>query len=139
MNGIKARPRFKNFSIKLHDLAYSPILKHKIGSKRKRLLHQKNHHSEPQKRMKLTDSIDERRTSPTTEQQDETYISTLEEVDSTVKMCQVEECWMLRKPFIETFDLDQYEDSRDAARSLLKWLIFPVQCDKFLKYCVTET
>ena len=133
MNGIKAKPRFKNFSIKLHDLAYSPILKHNIGNKRKRLLRHKNnvsHNEESQKRMKLTDDIDERRTSSIT------YI-TSEEADSTVKACQVEQCWMSRKPFIEAFDLDQYEDSREAARTLLKWLIYPVQCDKFLKYCVT--
>ena len=140
MNGIKlkAKPRFKNFSIKLHDLAYSPILKHKIGTKRKRLLRHKNsHNGEAQKRMKLSDSIDERRTSSTTAQGKETDIITSEEVDSTVEICQVEQCWGSRKPFIETFDLDQYEDSRDAARTLLKWLIYPVQCDKFLKYCVT--
>lgn len=124
VNGINTRPRFKNFSIKLHDLAYSPILKHKIGSKRKRLSRH-NNVEEPQKRMKLSDGIDEKRTSATT------YITT-EEADSTVKTCQVEQCWMSRKPFIEIFDLDQYEDSRDAARTLLKWLIYPVQCDKFL-------
>lgn len=82
--------------------------------------------------MKLSDGIDEKRTSATT------YITT-EEADSTVKTCQVEQCWMSRKPFIEIFDLDQYEDSRDAARILLKWLIYPVQCDKFLKYCMTNS
>ena len=137
MNGIKTRPRFKNFSIKLHDLAYSPILKHKIGGKRKRLLrHESNvdHNEEPQKRTRLSDGIDERTSSTTYK-----YMTTSEEADSTVKPCEVEQCWMLRKPFIETFDLDQYEDSRDAARTLLKWLIYPVQCDKFLKYCMTNS
>lgn len=136
MNGVsKIRPGFKNFSIKLHDLAYSPALKHKIGTKRKRLLHQKKNHSgSEQKRMKLTDGTDKRRvsleSSPIT-QKEVTVVSKQQEV----KLCQLEECWKTRTPFIEKFDLNHYNDSRDAARMLLKWLIYPVDCDKFLKYC----
>lgn len=142
MNGNgKSRPRFKTFSLRLHDLAYSPVLKHKIGTKRKRLLHQKNNSiyvANGQKRMKLTDSnddIDKRRDSSPIRQANMTVCR---EQDSTAKLCQVEQCWLSRTAFIEAFDLDQYEDSRDAARTLLKWLIYPVECDKFLKYCTAS-
>jgi len=136
VNGVgKSKPGFKNFSIRLHDLAYSPILKHKIGTKRKRLLHHKSNLSgDGQKRMKLTngiDNIDRRMISSSTPKQKATDMAVLEEQDS--KLCQVEQCWKSRTPFIEAFDLDRHEDSRDVARTLLKWLIYPVDCDKFLK------
>ena len=136
MNGTgKARQGFKNFSIKIQDLAYSPALKNKIGTKRKRLLRHDqrnninhNNANKQQKRMKLTDdnAVDDRTSSRAI-----TTMVTFEEQDSTV--CPIEQCWKLRTPFIEAFDLDQYEDSRDAATTLLKWLIYPVDCDKFLK------
>lgn len=137
MNGVgKTKPRFKNFSIRLHDLAYSPLLKHKIGTKRKRLLRHKynlRRNGEEQKRMKLMDNTSEWTSLPTA-QRKETNISTSEEADSTIQLSQVEQCWKSRRPFIEAFDQDQYEDSREAAKMLLKWLIYPVECEKFLKY-----
>lgn len=83
--------------------------------------------------MRLTDSIDKRTISSLTPEQKRTSMVASEEQDSAVKLCQVEQCWKLRTPFIEAFDLDRHDDSRDAARVLLKWLIYPVDCDKFLK------
>lgn len=133
VNGIgKTKPKFKNFSIRLHDLAYSPLLKHKIGTKRKRLLRQRNNlrcNDAGQKRRKLGDDTNKIAAA----QKKGTNIVVSEVADSTVQLCQVEQCWKSRRPFIEAFDLDQYEDSRDAAKKLLKWLIYPVECGKFLK------
>ena len=114
------------------------MLKQKIGAKRRRPPRQKNGRSdESQKRMKFADSTSERIGSSAAAQTEETDIITSEQADST--MCQVEQCWQLRRPFLEIFDQDQYEDSRDAARVLLKWLIYPVECDKFLKYFMAFT
>ena len=34
---------------------------------------------------------------------------------------------------MEVFDIDHYPDSREAASTLVKWLIYPVQSDKFVR------
>ena len=67
----------------------------------------------------------------------ETSMVTSEEADSTVQLSQVEQCWKLRRPFFEAFDQDQHEDSRELAKMLLQWLIYPVENEKFLKYHTT--
>ena len=126
----KTRTRFKNFSIKLHDLAYSPVLKHKIGLKRK-LLHQKNNRGIKKKR-RLNGTSD-KKTSTTSENVVQTDFAELSEEERQSSGI-LEQCWKSRTPFMEAFDIDQYPDSREAASMLLKWLIYPVQSDKFVRY-----
>ena len=138
LNGVgKTKTGFKNFSIRLHDLAYSPLLKHKIGTTRKRLMRQKKynlrHRGEEQKRIKLMQNADEGESTQTKQ----TEVVTSEEADSTVQLNQVEQCWKLRRPFFEVFDQNQHEDSRESAKMLLQWLIYPVENDKFIKYHTT--
>ncbi|XP_065920999.1 ribosomal oxygenase 1-like [Dysidea avara] len=125
----KTRTRFKNFSIKLHDLAYSPVLKHKIGLKRK-LLHQKNNRGIKKKR-RLNGTSD-KKTSTTSENVVQTDFAELSEEERQSSGI-LEQCWKSRTPFMEAFDIDQYPDSREAASMLLKWLIYPVQSDKFVR------
>ena len=64
----------------------------------------------------------------------ETNTVASKEADSTVQLNRVEQCWKLRRPFFEAFDQDQHEDSRELAKMLLQWLIYPVENEKFLKY-----
>ena len=72
-----------------------------------------------------------------TTQTKQTEVVTSEEADSTVQLNQVEQCWKLRRPFFEVFDQNQHEDSRESAKMLLQWLIYPVENDKFIKYHTT--
>jgi len=130
----KTRTRFKNFSIKLHDLAYSPVLKHKIGVKRK-LLHQRNNHG-IKKRRRSTVTSDKKTASSTTENAQTSFVEPFEEQQQSTDL--LEKCWKSRTSFIEVFNIDQYPDSREAASMLLKWLIYPVQSDKFLRYTILD-
>ena len=88
------------------------------------------HRGEEQKRIKLMQNADEGESTQTKQ----TEVVTSEEADSTVQLNQVEQCWKLRRPFFEVFDQNQHEDSRESAKMLLQWLIYPVENDKFIKY-----
>jgi len=127
----KTRTRFKNFSIKLHDLAYSPGLKHKIGLKRK-LLRQRNSRG-IKKRRRTTGTSDKlkKTTLATANDKQKDFTESLAEYQRSTGL--LEQCWKSRTAFMEVFDIDHYPDSREAASTLVKWLIYPVQSDKFVR------
>jgi len=144
--GRAVKTRFKNFSIKLHDLAYSPVLKHKIGVKQK-LLHQRNNRGIKKRlRRKSTGTSNKKKASSTIENVQTGFAEPSEKQQQSTGLLEestglleestglLEECWKSRTSFIGVFDIDQYPDSREAASVLLKWLIYPVESDKFLRY-----